>query len=260
MRLAKKALLLWSTAGVVVVIILLLWIKRNPQPEGRKSSLRLRYQSGTGYQQGSPVQHEGPADRLILPKPELDDVSLNSSHRPRPLLRLLVLTFDRARSLTRCLESLNAAEYDGRQVVLDIFLDRARDGHVHNATLAVARNFSFKHGQSQVHVHSRHVGIYGQWLGTWRVPADNESEIAVFLEDDISVSPFFARWLWRVHAKYDLYPAVNGYALQGESTRHAINSEETLLEGPPGESVFLYPVLGTWGFSPNAAPWRRFIQ
>ena len=176
------------------------------------------------------------------------------------LLRILVLTFRRERSLARCLASLNAAHYDGERVLLEIHVDRSPDGKVHNETLHTANAFVFKHGPVQVHVKPRHGGVVGQWLNTWRLPSDNSSEIAVFVEDDLTLSPFFARWLRRVHGKYDSYPAINGYALQGESIRHGVGSKPGNLQGPPGHCAFLYPILGSWGFSPKLGPWKDFIR
>ena len=45
-----------------------------------------------------------------------------------------------------------------------------------------------------MHVQSRHVGIYGQWIDTWRPPLDS-NELVLLLEDDITPSRFAYRWL-----------------------------------------------------------------
>jgi len=45
-----------------------------------------------------------------------------------------------------------------------------------------------------VHVQPRHVGIYGQWIDTWRPTLDSE-ELVLLLEDDITPSRFMYRWL-----------------------------------------------------------------
>ena len=192
---------------------------------------------------------------------ENENASESGSGSTAALLRILILTFKRSRSLARCLASLNAAVYDGQRAVVEIHIDRTPDGQVHNETLETANAFVFKHGTVQVHVQPRHGGVVGQWLNSWHVPVDsNSSEIAVFVEDDITLSPYFARWLRRVHGKYDSYPAIHGYALQAESMRHAVGAKAGNLQGPPGQCVFLYPVLGSWGFSPKVGPWRDFIR
>ncbi|KAL8584805.1 hypothetical protein ACOMHN_037510 [Nucella lapillus] len=179
---------------------------------------------------------------------------------PEPLLRVLVLTYKRARSLQRCLDSLNAAEYDGLPVEMEIHVDRSRDQKLHNDTVHAAQTFVFKHGRVNVFVRPRHGGVVGQWLSSWRVPLGNESEMAVFIEDDLTVSPYFARWLRRVHGKYDGYPGVGGYTLQAETVRHAEGTDSSLMRGPAGQRVYAYPVVGSWGFSPNTGVWREFIR
>ncbi|KAL3886508.1 hypothetical protein ACJMK2_026493 [Sinanodonta woodiana] len=171
-------------------------------------------------------------------------------------LRIVVIVFNRAYSLLRLLGSLNVAFYFGERVVLDIWIDRSKDGQIDENTYRIASEFQFKHGVKIVHNHTFHVGIYGQWLNTW-TPKSNSSEIAVIFEDDLTVSPYFYKWLKIVHKKYDKLVEVNGYSLQGISIKHGIGSEG-LLEAPLGNIVFLYPVIGTWGFSPNRRNWVKF--
>ncbi|KAH3777701.1 hypothetical protein DPMN_179149 [Dreissena polymorpha] len=173
--------------------------------------------------------------------------------------RILVLVYNRAQSLLRLLESLNKAEYFGDNVKLEVWIDRSDSGYIDEATYEIAVGFRFLHGKYQVMCHENHVGIYGQWLSTWQ-PSVNSSEIAVFLEDDLTVSPFFYRYLKLVHKKYDKHPEVNGYALQGVSILHGYTKTPEMLKGPEDRKVFLYPVLGTWGFSPKKASWMRFLE
>ena len=81
----------------------------------------------------------------------------------------------------------------------------------------------------------------------------------LILEDDLTVSPYFYKYLKAVHKKYDTFPEINGYALQGTSIKHHVDDISTL-EGPNGSFVFLYPVLGTWGFSPVTSKWILFLD
>ncbi|XP_052778799.1 uncharacterized protein LOC128216269 [Mya arenaria] len=132
-------------------------------------------------------------------------------------------------------------------------------GDVDTLTDETAKGFVFKHGQYEVIKHSQHVGIYGQWLTTWK-PRVNSSEIAVILEDDLTVSPHFYKYLKLVHNKYDKIPEINGFALQGMSIKHAVGHSSQTLEGPEDCLVYLYPVLGTWGFSPSRDNWIHFLE
>ncbi|XP_060576840.1 uncharacterized protein LOC132734142 [Ruditapes philippinarum] len=173
-------------------------------------------------------------------------------------LRIIVVVYNRAQSLTRLLNSLNEAEYGKDFIKLEVWIDRSIDQMIDSLTLRSANEFRFKHGQYSVIQHPRHVGIYGQWLTTWK-PKINSSEIAVILEDDLTVSPYFYKYLKLVHRKYDSYPDVNGYALQGSTIKHSVR-DSSQLQGPKGSLVFLYPVLGTWGFSPNPKKWIKFLD
>ena len=168
-------------------------------------------------------------------------------------LRIIAIVFDRSESLLRLLRSLNEAIYDGDKVKLEVCIDMSVQGYLDEDTIYIATTFSFKHGEYEVIRHSEHVGIFGQWLSTW-TPERNSSEIAVILEDDITVSKYFYKYLKLVHKKYDNYPQINGYALQGFSMKHHHKDTSPLL-GPNGSLVFLYPVIGAWGFSPSRDNW-----
>ncbi|XP_062616938.1 uncharacterized protein LOC134278657 [Saccostrea cucullata] len=175
-----------------------------------------------------------------------------------PDFRIIVVVFNRPHSLKRLLNSLNEAEYFEDKVILDVWIDRSKkDGSIHDGTFSTARKFKFKHGEYRVHNHTKHVGIYGQWIGTWNPALDSE-EIAVILEDDLTVSKHFYRWLKNVHQKYDSMDNLAGYALLGRSMKHGGAAEN--LRGPDEDVCFLYPILGTWGYSPHRKNWFYFVE
>ncbi|KAL3884476.1 hypothetical protein ACJMK2_024615 [Sinanodonta woodiana] len=171
-------------------------------------------------------------------------------------LSMIVIVYNRAASLQRLLQSLNNAHFYGDNIALHVWIDRSQNGTIDSSTYTVARDFTFKHGQYYVHNQTCHVGIYGQWIGTW-YPRNSSSEIAVILEDDLTVSPYFYKWLKVVHNKFDNRPDINGYSLQGISIKHSIH-HGGYLNVNKTHKAFLYPILGTWGFSPNNRNWRAF--
>ncbi|KAH3706384.1 uncharacterized protein LOC127858293 [Dreissena polymorpha] len=174
-------------------------------------------------------------------------------------LRVIVIVYNRAHSVLRLLESLNRADYENDNVKLEVWIDRSINGTVDQLTEQTAREFRFRHGAYDVIVHPQHVGIYGQWLSTWN-PNNNSQEIAVILEDDLEVSPHFYKYLKHVHSKYDHYPEINGFALQGLSIHHGVKTWQSFVNYTDGQCVYLYPVLGTWGFSPSRKNWVRFLD
>ncbi|KAJ8311400.1 hypothetical protein KUTeg_010755 [Tegillarca granosa] len=195
---------------------------------------------------------------------EMDYVDINAvtlDDDPCIDLRIIVIVYDRAESMKRLLNSLNEADYLGDCVILDIWIDRSIDNVIDPVTYKMASEFTFKHGICRVHNQTDHVGIYGQWMKTWH-PADDSHEIAVFLEDDLTVSPYFYKWLKAVHKMYDDNPYINGYSLYSLSVRHKDTMKYRILPNfiPPEHVVYLYPLLATWGFSPSKQNWMKFIS
>lgn len=172
--------------------------------------------------------------------------------------RIIVIVYNRDKSLLRLLNSLNEAYYGSDKVKLEVWIDRSVDGNVSQLTLHTANNFTFIHGNYSVKVHSKHAGIFGQWVKTWK-PDRKNSEQAVILEDDLTVSPYFYKYLKLVHKAYDNRKDINGYSLQGVSIKHHVD-DNSPLAAPNDSIVFLYPVIGTWGFSPNRRNWIKFMK
>lgn len=169
-------------------------------------------------------------------------------------LRVLIMTYNRPLSLTRLLNSLNEAEYYGDKIVIEIWIDKSKDGVINKETFQAANNFVFKKGQKIVANHTKHVGLYGQWMGLWQ-PQSETKDIVVIFEDDTTVSPFFYRYLKNIHAKYRDRSDINSYAMQC-SGKHVNAGGQ--LHAPDEHIVFLYPILGTCGFSPQNKNWINF--
>ncbi len=169
-------------------------------------------------------------------------------------LRVIVLTYNRAKSLLKLLKSLNDLELDGDRAALEIWVDRAVDGSLHQDTLSTATQFHWSRGPSRVHIWDKHVGIMGQWIDTWR--PDNASELAMILEDDLSVSPYAYRWLRAAHNKYGGRKDVAGYTFQAEGVLTATSRKP--LNPPRSQTAILYQLLGTWGYAPHPERWRDF--
>ncbi|KAL4230923.1 hypothetical protein ACF0H5_011298 [Mactra antiquata] len=172
-------------------------------------------------------------------------------------LRLIVITYARPKSLVRLIKSLDRALYGQSNVMLEVWIDRSKTHDVHAETLYALQNVSFHQGRCNVIVHPFHVGIRGQWLSTWN-PEPDSSEIAVILEDDLTVSPHFYTYLKMAHSKYQHRRDIYGFTLQGASVRHSDGS--CCLNVPQENKVFLYPTLGTSGFSPKRDHWIKFQE
>ncbi|WAR26809.1 hypothetical protein MAR_012513 [Mya arenaria] len=197
------------------------------------------------------IQNKGRSKGIPMNTSSQHTVTSSLSSITQYGLRILLIVYNRAQSML--------PNFDGDNIKLEVWIDRSKTGDVDSLTVETAEGFVFKHGHYEVLKHSQHVGIYREWLTTWKLIA-NSFEIAVILEDDLTVSPHFYKYLKLVHNKYDSIPEINGFALQGMSIKHGIGYSSQTLEGPEGCLVFLYPVLGTWGFSPKRDNWIHFLE
>ena len=169
--------------------------------------------------------------------------------------RVIVMSFNRAQSLGKLLKSLDGMEMDGDKGMLEVWIDRNKKGEVDSKTLATAGQFHWSKGGTRVHVQQEHVGIYGQWIDSYR-PRTDTREIALILEDDLSVSPYTYRWLKAARDKYGSRKDIAGYTLQSEGVSAAKGSRA--ITAPRTDTAFLYKLLGSWGFSPHPVRWAEF--
>ena len=170
--------------------------------------------------------------------------------------RVIVITFNRANSLYTLLKSLDLLELDGASASMEIWIDRSRHNNsVHRETLDIARSFNWTRGVKRVHVQRRHVGIYGQWIDTWR-PMPRGNELGVILEDDMSVSPYIYHWIKAAHQKYGPRKDVAGYTLQSEGVGNFVNLDP--IRGPKSHTAYMFRMIGTWGYAPRPDTWITF--
>lgn len=166
-------------------------------------------------------------------------------------LRIIVIVRDRAKSLQQSLSSLKGLILDGDSAAVDIWIDRYKENNTVNInTMKVALSFNWKSGPVTVHLQTRPVGIYGQWIDTWR-PEANSAELAIILEDDVDLSPWAYIWLRAAHTKYGDIPSNGGYSLY----------EGAILgfsKYPSDQPIFMFPRLGTHAFAPHPKWWPQF--
>jgi len=132
---------------------------------------------------------------------------------------------------------------------------------VDNKTVEVAREFRWLRGPTRLHVQTQHAGIYGQWIDIWTPRKDMDQdrsrttpgELALILEDDISVSPYVYRWIKAVHRNYGRRKDFAGSTLTSdELSSHAGPRPLARLHAPKNHTAFMYKYCGTWSLTPVA--------
>eukprot|EP00961_Rhodomonas_salina_P090324 1215364-Rhodomonas_salina.1 len=157
-------------------------------------------------------------------------------------------------SLARLLRSLQAAEYAGDAIDLDIRIDGG-SGEDRDKSIAVAKAAEWPFGTKQVLINDKNEGLAAAWFKGWVPPSDDHR--AMFLEDDIEVSPFWYKWVQLMYKAYGDKPWMAGVTLQHQ-TLNTRTGGQTHIKND--YTPFGYKLLGSWGFSPHPKHWREFIK
>ena len=105
---------------------------------------------------------------------------------------------------------------------------------------------------ARVHVWTDHVGLYGQWIDTWSPRSNITTERALFVEDDVDLSPFAWRWIKAANRRFQNMSKLAGFSLKDENLS---KRARTLIRE---DSVFMRRHHLPWGFTPVPAVWQGF--
>ena len=169
-----------------------------------------------------------------------------------PTIRIEVIANNRLAPLKRLLYSLKQADYMGASVPMDIHLEANES----DSLLAMVVSFDWPFGQKQVHLRHSKGGLINAVLESW-YPASME-EMAILLEDDIEVSPFFYQWVTNcanmLRNTAEFGPHVVGVSLYtprvGElkTERPYMNFTDQMLKVGEGEAkAFHFQLPCSWG-------------
>jgi len=172
---------------------------------------------------------------------------------PESTFKIIILTQRRHWSLKRLLNSLNAANYAGHNVHIEIRVDK-HDSEDHQKTLEIARAFKFEHGSVDVHESTQTRGLQYVWFDAWT--PKSETERAIILEDDLEVSPLWFIWLQQAWTTYGSRDDLGSISICKQPLRASDGGQiDKQVDAP-----FMYRMIGSWGFSPNARYWKPFVE
>ena len=91
-----------------------------------------------------------------------------AEHSNDILLRIIVLTMNRAQSLKRLLHSLLDAEYYEDKIALDIWIDLPPfETNINVETTQIVTDFSWPYGPKTLHFRDTNAGLRRQWIESW---------------------------------------------------------------------------------------------
>jgi len=175
--------------------------------------------------------------------------------------RIIVLTYNRPRSLHRLLRSLEDSHYNfpknnpNWNVVLEIRVDGG-GGDEGRLVQNVARNFKFSHGIKSVIVSDSNRGIMDAWKHAW---SWRDRELFIIIEDDVEMSPWWYRALVNMWTKYGDREYIAGIGLQNQQY---ITTEDKHynISGEVSDSVYFYELPCSIGSSPHPCHWTKMIH
>lgn len=186
--------------------------------------------------------------------------SLHSTVSPlecRPIIippfTVIVLSMNRYTSLLALLKSLSTSLYDEDTIDLIIHVDHAPNN---DKVIAVARSYTWRFGKKTVEIAAEAKGLARAWLTAWKPVT--ELARAIILEDDTLVSNYWYKWLKAAWGAYHSCESLAGISLQRQTLvpKKPRRQWEIVNKHKP----FLYPLVGSIGFSPNARHWRTFQE
>jgi hypothetical protein len=132
-----------------------------------------------------------------------------------------------------------------------------------------AQNFKWKHGQKIVRVHNQHRGLEKHVTSIWN--AESDLEFAVFLEDDIEVSPYFFKWILINLRKYVFNGQVwinkedtnlVGFSLYSPKRQEILKTFTNFnpYDMMPGHRLFLFQIPCSWGAVYFPWIWREYLD
>lgn len=193
--------------------------------------------------------------RAVLSSPTALTTNVTDEDVPLPF-RIVILTQRRHWSLLRLLRSVDAADYSSAGpggVRLEIRVDY-HDSYDHDETLTLARDFDFRHGTKEVIPLNSTRGLQYAWFEAWIPTSDDER--AVIVEDDMELSPLWFSWLTRAWDEYGQRADLGGISL----CRQRLNASDGKIVMVQNSDPFLYRIPGSFGFSPHAMHWKKFIS
>ncbi len=255
MGLFRAFIILLLGSVFLLITFLLIGISSNPSVFQAIVNSKTRLPKNTGD-----VQQLPKIERVTFPtevRHKENYSSIYHQYDTTVYLRIIVITYNRPRSLQKCLNSLSKLVTEGYSVALEIWIDRSVNGDIDNETLKVASSYQWDQGPVTVWVHGKNVGIMGQWINTWRPVMKNgteSSELALYVEDDVDISPYALTFIRHLHTFYASYKNVNSYSLQ-DGTK-IMRSSKT--KKPKGDTVYMHTLPGTWGMVLRPGKWIEF--
>lgn len=164
---------------------------------------------------------------------------------------IIVVGYNRPDAVGRLLDSLTRADYCNDQVDLLISIDK---GALQKEIVDIANNYKWKHGEKKIRAFTERQGLRPHIIQCGDVV--NDYDAVIVLEDDITVSECFYKYVKQTVSFYNNDDKIGGISLY----RHAVNVGVARFFEPEfiGYDVFALQYAQSWGQCWTKNMWNGF--
>jgi hypothetical protein len=164
---------------------------------------------------------------------------------------IVIVAYNRTKSLVRILKSLNSAHYIGKANLV-ISIDYSGNDDVAN----VANDFNWIFGAKEVITHKKNLGLRKHVLKCGDLVRQYKS--IIMLEDDLVVSPYFFHYATTALKNYELNPRVAGISLY--THQFNVNCKKAFEPLLDKSDVYWLQFASSWGQAWNVEQWEGFRE
>ena len=164
---------------------------------------------------------------------------------------LVIVAFNRPKSLSRILRSIGAASYPQRSVPLIISIDR---GENNSDVLEIAENFNWPFGEKKVVYQEKNLGLRSHILKCGDF--SNEYGSVIILEDDLFVSPNFYNFSRNALDFSNGRQYLGGISLYNHEFN--VHAQENFKALDDGYDNWYFQFASSWGQAWSKEQWNEF--
>lgn len=163
---------------------------------------------------------------------------------------IVVIAYNREKSIQRLLKSLASASYPSAEVTLHISIDASNNSKVKE----IADNFHWKFGEKVVDIKNENLGLVKHVMECGELT--EKYETIIVLEDDLVVAPGFYQYAEATNKFFTEDDRIAGVSLFTYPIEE--NNSYPFQPIQDGTDVHFIQVASSWGQSWNKAQWSRF--
>ncbi len=172
-------------------------------------------------------------------------------------LTIVVVTYNRANSLKRLLNSLNNVNYLNDKINLYISVDKdSKNIEKHKEVLSVAEEFEWKYGDKILNIEEKNLGLKEHIIKCGNLT--NIYENVIVLEDDIIVSPMMYIYAKQVLEFYKDDKRIAGFGLYSFQRNPSTNLPFFPINN--GTDIYFMQYACSWGQLWTKDRWNDFYK